>query len=267
MNIISLTTLDLGLAAVLVLLLAGLSMRMGLGLERSILFAAARTVVQLLLVGLVLKAVFASVHLGWITIITLVMLLVAGREVMVRQNRRFKGIWGFGLGTSSMFVSTFVVTLLSLTVVINAEPWYTPQYAIPLLGMMFGNTMNGIALGLDRLTQTTWQNRSIIEGRLLLGYNWRQAISDIHRESVRAGLIPIINAMAVAGIVSLPGMMTGQILAGVQPLDAVKYQILIMFMIAAGTGFGTVVAVTFGARRLFDHRERLRLDRLTKNGD
>ncbi len=266
MDLISLSAFDLSLAAILVLLLAGISSWMGLGVERSLLVAAARTVVQLLLIGLVLKAVFTNIHLVWMTIIALVMLLVAGREVMVRQHRRFKGIWGFGLGTTSMFISTFTVTLLSLTVVINAHPWYAPQYAIPLLGMMFGNTMNGIALGLDRLTQTAWQSRTIIEGRLMLGYNWREAIGDIHRDSVRAGLIPIINAMAVAGIVSLPGMMTGQILAGARPMDAVNYQILIMFMIAAGTGFGTVVAVTFGARRLFDHRERLRLDRLAKGG-
>jgi UDP-glucose/iron transport system permease protein len=267
MNIISLTAQDLGLAAVLVLLLAGLSMQMKLGLERSLLIAASRTVIQLLLIGLVLKAIFTNVHPGWMALISLIMLTVAGREVMVRQSRRFRGYWGFGLGTSSMFVSTFTVTLISLTVVINADPWYAPQYAIPLLGMMFGNTMNGIALGLDRLTQITWQNRSVIEARLLLGQSWRLAISSIHRDSIRAGLIPIINTMAVAGIVSLPGMMTGQILAGAQPVDAVKYQILIMFMIAAGTGFGTVVAVTFGARRLFDDRERLRLDRLIKNGD
>ena len=82
------------------------------------------------------------------------------------------------------------------------------------------------------------------------------------RESVRAGLIPIINAMAAAGVVSLPGMMTGQILAGAPPLEAVKYQILIMFMIAGGTGFGTLAAVAAASRRLFDERERLRLDRL-----
>ncbi len=76
-------------------------------------------------------------------------------------------------------------------------------------------------------------------------------------------MIPIINAMAAAGIVSLPGMMTGQILAGAPPLEAVNYQILIMFMIAAGTGFGTLVAVVLGSRRLFDKRQRLRLERLT----
>ncbi len=79
---------------------------------------------------------------------------------------------------------------------------------------------------------------------------------------MRAGMIPIINAMAAAGVVSLPGMMTGQILAGAPPVEAVKYQILIMFLIAAGTGFGTLLAVWAGARRLFDERQRLRLDRL-----
>jgi putative ABC transport system permease protein len=79
---------------------------------------------------------------------------------------------------------------------------------------------------------------------------------------MRAGLIPILNAMAVAGLVSLPGMMTGQILAGSPPLEAVKYQILIMFLIAGGTGFGTLAAVWLGARRLFDARHRLRLDRV-----
>jgi putative ABC transport system permease protein len=79
---------------------------------------------------------------------------------------------------------------------------------------------------------------------------------------MRSGLMPIINSMAAAGVVSLPGMMTGQILAGAPPLEAVKYQILIMFLIAGGTGLGTMLAVWLGAKRLFDNRERLRLDRL-----
>ena len=104
--------------------------------------------------------------------------------------------------------------------------------------------------------------RLVIEARLMLGQDWKEAIGDIRRESIRSGLIPIINAMAVAGVVSLPGMMTGQILAGSPPLEAVKYQILIMFLIASGTGFGTIMAVWIGSRRLFDKRQRLRLDRL-----
>ena len=122
--------------------------------------------------------------------------------------------------------------------------------------------MNGISIGLDRLTQDTTVKRAAIETRLALGQDWRQAIGDSRREAIRVGLIPIINAMAAAGIVSLPGMMTGQILAGTPPVEAVKYQILVMFLIAGGTGFGTAVAVSLAARRLFDDRQRLRLDRL-----
>jgi putative ABC transport system permease protein len=131
-----------------------------------------------------------------------------------------------------------------------------------LLGMLLGNTMNGIAIGLDRLTATAWDQRAILEGRLILGANWSQAIDPIRRESIRSGLIPIINAMAAAGLVSLPGMMTGQILGGNPPMEAVKYQILIMFLISGGTGLGTLAAVWLGSRRLFDERQRLRLDRL-----
>ncbi len=262
MHLIHLTPLDLGLAALLVLALALFSARVHLGMTRPLLIAALRTTVQLLLVGLVLKAVFARVHLLWIGGISLVMLLLAGREVMARQRRRLAGWWGFGVGTLSMFVSSFAVTLLALTVVIGPQPWYQPQYAIPLLGMLLGNTMNGIAIAMDRLTQEAWQQRTVIEGRLVLGQDWGRAIGDIRRDSMRSGLIPIINAMSAAGIVSLPGMMTGQILAGSPPVEAVKYQILIMFLIAAGTGFGTMGAVWLGARRLFDERQRLRLDRL-----
>jgi len=147
-------------------------------------------------------------------------------------------------------------------VVISNTPWYAPQYAIPLLGMVLGNTMNGVALGLDRLTQDAVQRRAVIEARLALGERWQEAIADIRHDAMRVGLIPIINAMAAAGIVSLPGMMTGQILAGAPPLEAAKYQILVMFLIAGGTGLGTVVAVSLAARRLFDQRHRLRPERI-----
>jgi putative ABC transport system permease protein len=218
--------------------------------------------VQLLLIGIVLNTLFENVNLFYMAAIAIIMLLLAGREVMARQTHRFSGLWGFGMGALSMFVSTFIVTLLALTVIINTDPWYTPQYAIPLLGMMLGNTMTGIALGLERLTQAARERRRQIEARLMLGHSASQAMIDIRRNSMRLGMIPMINAMAAAGIVSLPGMMTGQILSGTPPLEAVKYQILIMFLITAGTGFGTVAAVMMAGYRLFDERQRLRLDRL-----
>ena len=262
MNVIPLSAVDLGLAAAGVLALALISHLSRLGVTRPLLVAALRTAVQLSLVGVVLETLFSFAQWYWVALMALVMLLLAGREVMARQTRRFKGAWAFILGTSSMFVSSFSVTILALTLLVQARPWYEPQYAIPLLGMLLGNTMNGIALSLDRLTETAHRERGAIEARLMLGYRWQDAVEDIRRQSMRTGMIPMINAMAAAGVVSLPGMMTGQILAGSPPGEAVKYQILIMFLITVGAGFGTFVAVTLGARRLFDERERLRLDRL-----
>ena len=262
MNVIPLTPIDLGLAASLLMALALLSIRMRLSLAKQLMVAGLRTTVQLLLIGLILTSLFRHVHLGWLTAIAMVMLLVAAHEVMIRQTRRFTGLWGFSVGASSMFISSFSITIFALNAIIGIKPWYEPQYAIPLLGMLIGNTMTGIAIALDRLTQTSWRQRTVIEARLMLGQDWKEAIGDIQKESIRSGLIPIVNAMAVAGLVSLPGMMTGQILAGSPPLEAVKYQILIMFLISSGTGFGTIAAVRTGARRLFDDRQRLRLDRL-----
>jgi len=261
-KLISLSAIDLAIAASLVLLVALLQWRMRLGNTQALLIAGARTVAQLLLLGLVLKIVFAASDLYWIALMSIVMLLAAGREVMVRQKRQFTGSWGFLLGTSSMFISAFSVTLLALLVIVQPDPWYLPQYSIPLLGMLLGNTLNGITLGLDNLTHSVWEKRTIIDGRLALGETWSSAISDMRRDSIRVGMIPIINAMSVAGLVSLPGMMTGQILSGTPPVEAVKYQILIMFLIAAGTGLGTITAIVIGCRRMFDDRERLRLDRL-----
>ncbi|NOX91358.1 MAG: iron export ABC transporter permease subunit FetB [Gammaproteobacteria bacterium] len=259
---ITLSAVDLTLAAGLVLAMAALSWRMQLGLSGQLLIAGTRTVVQLLLIGLVLKALFANVDLLWVAGISLIMLLAAGREVMARQQRRFTGWWGFGMGTGAMFISSFAITVLALTTMVATDPWYDPQYAVPLLGMLLGNTMSGIALALDRLTTTAWQQRAIIEQRLMLGATRLEAIAEIRRDAMRSGMMPIINAMAAAGLVSLPGMMTGQILAGSPPLEAVKYQILIMFLISAGTGFGVTTALWLASKRLFDERHRLRLDKL-----
>jgi putative ABC transport system permease protein len=261
-GVIPLTPLDLGLAAGLVVAVAVLSWLLKLGIAGQLGIAAVRTAVQLLLVGLVLRALFANVHLGWMALVASIMLLAAGREVRARQGRHFAGLWGYGLGTVSMFVSGFSVTVLALAVFIGPTPWYTPQYAIPLLGMVLGNSMTGIAISTDRLTEIAWSRRDVIEQKLMLGYDRSQAMLEVRRESMRAGMIPTINAMAAAGIVSLPGMMTGQILAGSTPVDAVLYQILIMFLISGSTGFGTMIAVSLAVRRLFDERHRLRLDRL-----
>jgi putative ABC transport system permease protein len=261
MTLISLSPIDLSIAAALVIALALVSWRLELAVERPLLIAAVRALIQLWLIGLVLKVLFEAPP-AYIGLLAMVMLLVAGYEVMARQERRFTGGWGIGIGTLSMLISSFVATLLALHVIIRVDPWYTPQYLIPLLGMLLGNTMNGVAISLDQLTRTTAREREVVEARLMLGHDWSTAIGHIRRDALRAGLIPVVNSMAAAGIVSLPGMMTGQILSGSPPFEAAKYQIMILFLISAGTGFGSMAAVWIGSRRLFDERQRLRLDRI-----
>jgi len=266
MGVISLSAFDLSIAAFLLILLAMTSFAFGLGLGKRMLINGARMTVQLLLLGAVLKILFANVNVWGVVAMAMVMLLVAGREVRARQKRRISGLSGYFIGTGAMFVSSFSVTMLALTVIVGVEPWYTPQYAIPLLGMLLGNTMNGISLSSDLLTSQLYEQREVVEQRLLLGQTWQEASADIRRACMRVGMIPIVNSMAAAGIVSLPGMMTGQILGGSSPFDAVKYQILIIFLIAAGTGFGCIFAIWLIGRLLFDQRHRLCLERLDSAG-
>ena len=253
---------DLLLPAVLVLLNGALSLRLRLGVERQLIVSASRMVIQLLLVGYVLVFLFRAVSPLWTGLAAAMMLLFAGREILARQSRRIRGLWGYGLGTTSMLVAAGSVTALALLTQLRPDPWYHPRYALPLLGMVLGNTMTGISLGLDVLTTGLSRSRAVVEAQLALGATRWEAVLPITRDALRSGFMPIINAMAAVGIVSLPGMMTGQILAGVEPTQAVKYQLLVMFLIAGGTGIGTLGAVIGGAYRLTDSRHRLRLDRL-----
>lgn len=262
MNAVTLGYGDVALAGSLLIVNAALSLSLRLRLDRPLAIAAIRMVAQLLLVGLVLKALFAAQSAALTAAVAAVMVLFAGREITARQTRRLAGGWTYGIGTVSIAFAGIVVTLVALTTQIRADPWYDPRYAVPLLGMILGNTMTGISLGLDRLLTAATRERAAIEARLALGHTFAEAIESQVREAVRAALIPTINSMAAAGLVFLPGMMTGQILAGVDPVEAVKYQLLVMFLIAGGTGLGVVVAVRAGRRRLTDSRHRLRLDRL-----
>jgi len=258
---------DLALAALLLLINAGLSLALELGLARRLLIAAARMVVQLTLVGLVLKVLFAAASPVWTLLAVLAMGLFAGWEVRARQTRRPAGWWGYGLGAATMLLVGTLITLFALTVTLRVEPWYDPRYAITLLGMILGNTMTGTAVGLNTFNDTLWRERAAVEARLALGASRWQAVSGVLKGAVGNGLIPTINAMAAAGVVFLPGMMTGQILAGVDPTLAIRYQVLIMFLIAGGTGLGVLIAVFANAARLTDRRHRLRLDRLAATAD
>ncbi len=259
---IELSNWDLAIAASLVLLNALLSLLLQLQLTRQILWASLRMVLQLALVGWLLKVLFEVASPYWTALAVLVMVLLAGREVMARQEHRLRGIWSYGLGTACMLLAACLVTAFALTTQVRPDPWYDPRYALPLLGMVLGNTMNGISLGMQTLTTGLMRERVAVEAQLALGASRWQATGPVLRLALRTGLMPIINAMAATGLIALPGMMTGQILAGMEPAQAVRYQMLVMFLIAGGTVLGAVAAVFGGVYRLTDDRHRLRLDRL-----
>ncbi len=267
MTYITLEISDLVLAALLLCINGGLSIWLQLGVGRQLLIASLRMVVQLLLLGLVLKFIFETVSPLFTLLAALVMILFAGYEVFARQERRLTGWWGYGIGTGCILFGGALVTVYALLTQLEPEPWYHPRYALPLLGMILGNMMTGIALGLTTLSNRAVRERNSIETMLALGFMRAAAFRPLVREAMRAGMIPIINSMSAVGLVSIPGMMTGQILAGADPWDAIKYQILIMFLIAGSTVIGAVTAVYGMVTRLSDNRHRLRLDRLaTKSG-
>lgn len=259
---VELTYVQVGAAALLVLVNGAISVLLRLGLERRLLVAAVRTTVQLLLVGLVLQWVFSLSRWYLVAALGLVMVVVAGVAAVRRTDRRYPGIWINSV--LSVWLSSWVITAAALLGIVDVEPWYRPQYAIPLLGMILGNTLNGISLGLDRLGEELTARRIEVEGLLALGATRWEAAREPVRRAVRTGMVPIVNTMMVAGIVSLPGMMTGQLLAGVDPVEAVKYQVVIMFLIASGTALGTVGVVLLSYRQLFSPRHVFLHARLRK---
>jgi|TARA_R110001583_G_scaffold32882_1_gene111505 putative ABC transport system permease protein len=253
---------DVGLAALLLLAHGLVSVVYRLGLGRKIVVAGLRMVVQLLLLGLVLQYLFALNAPAWTVLLIIIMVLFAGREATARQKYRFTGLWGFAFGTGAMAAASILVTGFALVTQFRPDPWYDPRFVIPLLGMVLGNSLNGVSLGLMRLGEAAHDMRPAIEARLAVGGTRNQAFAPAMRVAMQNGLAPVLNSMSACGIVFIPGMMTGQILAGIDPLQAVLYQLLLMFLIAGATGLGVWLAVRCGVWRLSDPRHRLRLDRL-----
>lgn len=255
-----LSFIDVGLAALFILVNLGLSFAFKLGLARNLLLASVRMVSQLLLVGYALQWIFSLNHPLPVLVMALMMTGVAGYTAVHNTPHRFAGIYWDSL--VAVLSASFLITALTVLGILRLQPWFEAQYVIPLLGMVLGNCMNGVSLGLDRFVQGLKQRRILIETHLALGATrWEAALPEI-REAIRIGMVPTLNSMLVTGIVSLPGMMTGQILAGASPLDAVRYQIVIVFMLAAATALGTLTILLLAFYRLFDPDHRLRLDRL-----
>ena len=251
---------QLVLASLLILVNVLLSVVLQLGLARSLILASARTIVQLLLVGHLLQWLFRQDNALLILGVSLVMAAIAGVTSVQRSRRRFPGIyWNSVL---SVLASSALITGLALTGIIRPAPWYDAQYLIPLQGMVLGNTLNGVSLGLDRLTENLQSEREQIEVWLAHGATRWEACGHAIQDAMRVAMIPTINAMVVVGLVSLPGLMTGQILQGADPSNAVRYQIVIMFMIAAATALAASGVVGCGFLALTSPDHQLRLDRL-----
>jgi len=262
MKPILLSTGDVLIGAVLIVADGMLSLLLGLNLHRQLSIAAIRLVVQLLIIGLVLRAVFAIASPALTLAVVLVMVAVASREVAARPEQRLRNFGNYTIGAGSVAAATALTALLALTTAIRPTPWYDPHYAIPLAGIVLGNVLNGASLALDSMLGGVARERPGIEAQLALGVPYMAAMKGLIRASIRRALLPIVNQMSAAGLVTLPGIMTGQILAGMDPMEAAKYQILLMFLLSGGSGLASVLVAYLAAWRLTDDRQRLRIDRL-----
>ena len=238
------------LASMFVLVTGALALWMQLGVTKQLAVAAARTYVQLLALGLVLVWVIRF-NQWWAVLAILVIMMVAAANVILRRAPDAPG----GLFLTcviSMAVTGLTVTFAVTGLVIGASPWYDALTVIPIAGMVIGNSMTGVALSLERVFADMDARSGEIRTMTALGATPWEAAHPSIRTSLRAGLIPTINSMAAAGLVFIPGMMTGQILAHADPLMAARYQIVVMLMVAAAEIMGAVLAVLMSYRRRFD---------------
>ena len=196
---IALSYWDVVLAAVFLVINGCLSLWLDLRLERQLVIASVRMVVQLLLIGIILKWVFAVSSPLVTGAMAAIMAVFAAREIWARQERRLTGVWGFGVGGGAMMFAGVVVTVLALTTQVQPDPWWSPRFALPLFGMILGNTMTGVSLGLDTLNSTVHRERVAIEAQLCLGATKWRAMAPFARRALRSGFMPIINAMAATG--------------------------------------------------------------------
>lgn len=249
---------DLALVYGLVLLAIALARLRNIGQEWQMLWASLRMVIQLFAVGSLLHLVF-SVRSPLATMAILLVMglctlqVVGGR--MERRMPRFYRVMGVSL-LAGCGGATFVLCGLAL----DYSPWYDPRYLIPLAGMIIGNSMNGATLAAERLAAGIRERREELEAAICLGATARQAAEPLVRQAFRAALMPTINTMAAMGIVSLPGMMTGQILSGTAPIIAVRYQIAIMCAITGAVGISSYLILLLGYRHYFTQAHQVRWD-------
>ncbi|AKG07529.1 membrane protein [Moraxella bovoculi] len=251
---ITLSLTDIAFASTLLLITVGVSAYLKLGLVKTLIMAGVRTVVQLSLIGLILAWVFARENLWQVLTILTIMTLIASVSVRQRIKKPYQGLLSDSI--ISLGVATGLITIIAMTMIIKVSPWYLPQYIIPILGLILGNSLTAISLTTNGLINDLHDKQSLIKSHLSLSAMPFEAVHELVKSAVLSGLTPTINSMLVVGLVSLPGMMTGQVLAGADPTQAVRYQIITMFLICAGSTLSCTVSALLIIRRFFDGRGR-----------
>lgn len=234
----------------------GLFRRRNISGSQELLISCLRMTVQLMLAGYLLTWILKTAAL-WLTgLVFVVMIIFAILNSIARMKRKVPS----GLKKAvamALAVGTTSCLLYFLLVVLRPDPWFDPQYVIPLGGMIIGNAMTGVTLAMERLLNTVAHQSDYIEGALMLGAKPAQAMHDQLNTIIHAALLPTINSMMGMGIVLLPGMMTGQILSGASPLIAIKYQIAIMLAILGSVALTVVIFVQLGYRTFFNAEAQL----------
>ncbi|MGP5372548.1 ABC transporter permease [Psychrobacter alimentarius] len=252
---IFLTYSDIALASSLIIIVILLSWRLRLQLTKTLLMAAVRTVVQLSFIGLILAWIFAREQWYEVLVILTIMTLIAGSAAKNRVKRHYKGLFTDTLLAVS--ASGILVTAIAIVMILQVQPWYTPQFVIPILGLILGNSLTAISLTSNQLINAFHEQQGRIEMMLSLSARPFEAVHDPIRSAIINGMTPTLNSMLVVGIVSLPGMMTGQILAGADPTKAVRYQIVTMFLICVSSMLGCTISALLIYRRFFNKHKQL----------
>ena len=187
-------------------------------------YGVIRMLAQLLLIGYMLTFIFEA-DSAWVIGLVLAVMVAAASWIAL-DNVRDQRLKLLGCAVASILIAGGLTLLLVTQLILSLETWYSPQYVIPLAGMIFAASMNSISLSIERLTAEMSRGISYEEARAI---------------ALNAALIPILNSLFAVGLVSLPGMMTGQILSGVSPFVAARYQIMVMCMLFTAAGFSAVL--------------------------
>ncbi|MEN4929615.1 iron export ABC transporter permease subunit FetB [Erwinia billingiae] len=252
MNQHNISNESLGLALILVLIALLVSKKEKLGLEKDIVWSIARAIVQLIIVGYVLKYIF-DLNNRWLTVVMVLFICV---NAALNARKRSRNI---GNAFLLSFIAITVSTTLTLVIlVLSGSIEFMPMQVIPISGMIAGNAMVAVGLCYSNLNQRFTDNRQKIQEMLSLGASIKTASGRLIRDSIRAAMIPTVDAAKTVGLVSLPGMMSGLIFAGIDPVKAIKYQIMVTFMLLGTASISTIIAGYLAYRRFYTARAQLR---------